>query len=54
MRLAHAHHDLVAADPGEGRRSRRSRPGGTSTPGPLRPLYRDTYRRAPHETLAGG
>ncbi|MFI9808464.1 helix-turn-helix domain-containing protein [Streptomyces sp. NPDC052301] len=55
VRLAHAHQDLVATDPGD---------GGTVTaiaarwgfhhPGRFSALYRDCYRRAPHETLNGG
>ncbi|CUW25791.1 MULTISPECIES: helix-turn-helix transcriptional regulator [Streptomyces] len=55
VRLAHAHHDLVAADPGEGATvTEIAARWGFHHPGRFASLYRDTYRRAPHETLAGG
>ncbi|GGW14238.1 hypothetical protein GCM10018980_12960 [Streptomyces capoamus] len=54
VRLAHAHHDLVAADPGAGATvTEIAARWGFHHPGRFATLYRDTYRRAPYETLTG-
>jgi transcriptional regulator GlxA family with amidase domain len=53
VRLAHAHHDLVTADPGTGATvTAIAARWGFHHPGRVAALYRHTYRRAPHETLA--
>ncbi|GGZ05809.1 hypothetical protein GCM10010300_57080 [Streptomyces olivaceoviridis] len=55
VRLAHAHHELVAADPGSGTTvTEIAARWGFHHPGRFASLYRDTYRKAPHEALAGG
>ncbi|MEU2221822.1 helix-turn-helix transcriptional regulator [Streptomyces sp. NPDC018347] len=55
VRLAHAHQELVAADPdGGGTVTEIAARWGFHHPGRFASLYRDTYRRAPHETLSGG
>ncbi|MFJ4950642.1 helix-turn-helix transcriptional regulator [Streptomyces sp. NPDC088760] len=55
VRLAHAHHDLVAADFGTGATvTEIAARWGFHHPGRFASLYRDTYRRAPHETLTSG
>ncbi|WP_225823674.1 helix-turn-helix transcriptional regulator [Streptomyces naphthomycinicus] len=54
VRLAHAHHDLSTADPGDGITvTDVAARWGFHHPGRFASLYRDTYRRAPHETLSG-
>ncbi|MEV6806113.1 helix-turn-helix transcriptional regulator [Streptomyces sp. NPDC051132] len=55
VRLAHAHQELVAADPGGGATvTRVAARWGFHHPGRFASLYRSTYRRAPHETLSAG
>ncbi|MEU2060373.1 helix-turn-helix transcriptional regulator [Streptomyces sp. NPDC013455] len=55
VRLAHAHHDLLAADPGSGVTvTQIAARWGFHHAGRFASLYRGTYRRAPHETLSGG
>ncbi|MEW2514414.1 helix-turn-helix transcriptional regulator [Streptomyces sp. NPDC046870] len=55
VRLSHAHHELMAADPGSGVTvTEIAARWGFHHPGRFASLYRGTYRRAPHETLAGG
>jgi AraC-like DNA-binding protein len=55
VRLTHAHHELVAADPGSGVTvTEIAARWGFHHPGRFASLYRDTYRRAPHETLYTG
>ncbi|MEU0007902.1 AraC family transcriptional regulator [Streptomyces sp. NPDC006314] len=55
VRLAHAHHELAAADPGSGVTvTAIAARWGFHHPGRFAALYRDTYRRAPHETLSDG
>ncbi|MFJ4466812.1 AraC family transcriptional regulator [Streptomyces sp. NPDC089424] len=54
VRLAQAHRDLVSADPaGEATVTAIAARWGFHHPGRFASLYRDTYRRAPHRTLAG-
>ncbi|MES4890008.1 helix-turn-helix domain-containing protein [Streptomyces sp. NPDC096012] len=54
VRLAHVHHDLVAADPGSGVTvTAIAARWGFHHPGRFAALYRETYRRAPYETLTG-
>ncbi|MYW15054.1 helix-turn-helix domain-containing protein, partial [Streptomyces sp. SID2955] len=55
VRLAHAHHDLVSADPGGGLTvTEVASRWGFHHPGRFASLYRDTYHRAPHRTLSDG
>ncbi|MFI2764103.1 helix-turn-helix transcriptional regulator [Streptomyces echinatus] len=55
VRLAHAHHDLVAAGPGDGVTvTEIAARWGFHHPGRFASLYRSTYRRAPHRTLSDG
>ncbi|MEV6840597.1 helix-turn-helix domain-containing protein [Streptomyces sp. NPDC051133] len=55
VRLAQAHHDLVAADPGSGATvTAIAARWGFHHPGRFSAHYRDAYRRAPHETLNEG
>ncbi|MFG2603554.1 helix-turn-helix domain-containing protein [Streptomyces sp. NPDC048514] len=54
VRLAHAHHDLVAADPGTGITvTAIAARWGFHHPGRFAAVYREAYRRSPHETLSG-
>ncbi|MEU2555499.1 helix-turn-helix transcriptional regulator [Streptomyces sp. NPDC003280] len=54
VRLAHAHHDLLAADPADGATvTEIAARWGFYHPGRFASLYRDTYRRAPRLALAG-
>lgn len=54
VRLAHAHHDLLAADPSDGATvTEIAARWGFYHPGRFASLYRDTYRRAPRLALAG-
>ncbi|MFF8861201.1 helix-turn-helix transcriptional regulator [Streptomyces sp. NPDC015139] len=53
VRLTHAHRDLVAADRGGGTTvTEVAARWGFHHPGRFAGLYRDTYRRSPHETLS--
>ncbi|MER6738363.1 helix-turn-helix transcriptional regulator [Streptomyces puniciscabiei] len=55
VRLAHAHQDLVAATPDSGESvTAIAARWGFHHPGRFAALYRDTYRRTPHATLADG
>ncbi|MFF7355843.1 MULTISPECIES: AraC family transcriptional regulator [Streptomyces] len=55
VRLAHAHHDLVAAHPGGGETvTSIAARWGFHHPGRFAALYRNTYRRTPHATLSDG
>ncbi|MEV5798620.1 helix-turn-helix transcriptional regulator [Streptomyces collinus] len=55
VRLAHAHHDLVAADPAGGTTvTEIAARWGFHHAGRFAAEYRKTYRRAPHRTLADG
>ncbi|MGW4565504.1 helix-turn-helix domain-containing protein [Streptomyces sp. NPDC004561] len=55
VRLAHVHHDLVAADPGSGATvTAIAARWGFHHPGRFAALYRACYGRAPHETLSAG
>lgn len=55
VRLAHAHQDLAAADPGSGQTvTAIAARWGFHHPGRFATLYRDTYRRAPRTTLHDG
>ncbi|MFE9496678.1 helix-turn-helix domain-containing protein [Streptomyces collinus] len=55
VRLAHAHHDLVAADPAGGTTvTEIAARWGFHHAGRFAAEYRKTYRRAPHRTLAEG
>lgn len=54
MRLAHAHHDLLAADPAGGATATEiAARWGFYHPGRFAAPYRDTCRRAPRPALAG-
>ncbi|MFJ3714565.1 helix-turn-helix domain-containing protein [Streptomyces sp. NPDC090057] len=54
VRLAHAHHDLLAADPADGATvTDIAARWGFYHPGRFASLYRQTYRRPPRVTLAG-
>ncbi|MFG2638650.1 helix-turn-helix domain-containing protein [Streptomyces sp. NPDC048362] len=55
VRLAHAHQELASADPGSGVTvTAVAARWGFHHPGRFAAHYRDTYRRAPHETLSDG
>ncbi|WP_251096165.1 helix-turn-helix transcriptional regulator [Streptomyces sp. Caat 7-52] len=55
VRLAHAHHDLVSAGPGDGVTvTEIAARWGFHHPGRFASLYRSTYRRPPHQTLSDG
>jgi len=54
VRLTHAHHDLLAADPTDGATvTDIAARWGFYHPGRFASLYRETYRRAPRLALAG-
>ncbi|MFC9283954.1 helix-turn-helix domain-containing protein [Streptomyces collinus] len=55
VRLAHAHHDLVAADPDDGTTvTGIAARWGFHHAGRFAAEYRETYGRAPHRTPADG
>ncbi|AYN37964.1 AraC family transcriptional regulator [Streptomyces dangxiongensis] len=55
VRLAHAHQDLVNADPGTGTTvASIAARWGFHHPGRFASLYRQTFRRTPHESLSDG